>query len=166
MPVWLSDEHLIQLGPTDLCQDIFQLYISAEMLLNTQKLYQDLPKNENNVFSFIYNIFDTFVRLKPFKLEPDNMPLNERIMIRVRTSISVLKRYLHTKTHFFVKLKHNNDTIGISEINLKPLVREDSLQQFLHTNENAIASMQCNCILNETQCKEGRGDCQKGKIVL
>lgn len=152
----------MQLGPLDTCQDIFLLYITAEIARNLNQLVQEFKENGNNDFTFIYNILDTFVRLKSFRIESDNLPLNETIVLRIKTSLPVLMNYLHTKSHFFVRLKSNNKTIGQSEVNLKPLVTTSCISEFKLLNKNATTTMNHYCILRNVSSKENSENYRKG----
>ncbi|XP_014230772.1 centrosomal protein of 120 kDa-like isoform X1 [Trichogramma pretiosum] len=161
VPLWLPDEHLIQLGPLELCQDVFQLYIATHALTHLTSFFDEFPKSENNNFVIVLNILGTFIRLKPFKMESDNISINEKIVIKIRTSLPVLRDYLLTRPHFIVKLKHENVTIGISEVNLKSLIKVDDLQCFIEMESNYVP-VEFNCIFKHVCSKGGKGDCQGG----
>lgn len=146
----------------DTCQDIFLLYITAETARNLNQLAQEFRENGISDFTFIYNILDTFVRLKSFRIESDNLSLNETIVIRIKTSLPVLMNYLHTKSHFFVRLKSNNKTVAQSEVNLKSLVTTSCLSEFKLLNKNAATTMSHYCVLKNVHVKESNENYKKG----
>ncbi|XP_076620129.1 rha isoform X1 [Colletes latitarsis] len=70
--------------------------------------------------------------------------LNEKIVIRIRSSLKVLKSYLQAKPFLFVYLKCKDNIIGQSEVNLQPLVPTDDIQEFLKiTSNNNTLNQRC-----------------------
>ncbi|XP_008207344.1 centrosomal protein of 120 kDa [Nasonia vitripennis] len=161
-PVWLEDECLIQLGPLETCHDMFLLNIITEAATNLNYLNQEFKENGNNDFAFSYNVFDTIIKLKPFRPEFDKILINEKITIKIRTSMTVLMNYLYTKPHFFVKLKHKSFMIGQSEVDLRFLITTSSLQEFRQLNKNATSALDHYCVFKNLHSKECKGDYRRG----
>lgn len=160
--MWLEDEHLIQLGPLETCQDMFLLNIITETATNLNYLKQEFKENGNNDFAFSYNVFDIIIKIKPFRPELDKISINEKVTIKIRTSMAVLMNYLYTKPHFLVKLKHKSFTIGQSEVDLRFLITTSSLQEFRQMNKNATSSLDHYCVFKNVHSKESRGDHRRG----
>ena len=118
----------------------------------------EFKENGYSNFNLVYNILNTTVRLKPFTLESDNIHLNERTCIKMRSSLSVLMSYFNTKSHFFVKLKTSNATLRKAEVNLKSLISTNSTQEFKQINKNSISVIDHFCILKNVQSQESKGN--------
>ncbi|XP_014217743.2 centrosomal protein of 120 kDa [Copidosoma floridanum] len=161
IPKWLQDEHLIQLGALDTCHDVFLLHITAETLTNLGQIKQESRESNNNDLTLIYNIFEMFFKLKSFKLESDSIYLNQKIVIKIRSSISVLANYLNSKSHFFVKLKYNNVAVAQSEISLQSLLDPNYLQNMKQINKYPASAIEYRCVLKNIHSKESKGDYKK-----
>ncbi|XP_012528334.2 LOW QUALITY PROTEIN: centrosomal protein of 120 kDa [Monomorium pharaonis] len=147
IPYLHPDEQLIQLGPLDTCCELFILSITAICIENLHLL---LPEhlNKHSTMHFSYRVLDNNVELKPFKIESGKcyfMP--EKVIIRIRSSLSVLKQYLQLKPYLLIYLKHENNVIAESSINLQSLVSADSLQEFLKCAANATTTLHEHCFL-------------------
>lgn len=166
IPKWLQDEHLIQLGPLETCRDIFLLQITAETLTNLNYCIKEYKNNEdNNDFILIYNIFEMFFKLKPFKLNSDYVYLNQKIFIKIRSSVTVIADYINSKSNFLVRLKTRNVTIGQSEIKLLSLLSPSYLHNMKETNKNTVSAIEYNCILKNVRSKECNEDWKKGNSI-
>lgn len=74
--------------------------------------------------------------------------LNEKIVIRIRSSLKVLKDYLQQKPFLFIYLKYKENILGQSEVNLKPLIPTDNIEEFLKITESSNSTLQQRCYLN------------------
>nr|XP_033341936.1 centrosomal protein of 120 kDa-like isoform X2 [Megalopta genalis]XP_033341937.1 centrosomal protein of 120 kDa-like isoform X2 [Megalopta genalis]XP_033341938.1 centrosomal protein of 120 kDa-like isoform X2 [Megalopta genalis] len=149
-PILLRNERLIQLGPLDTCHELFLINITAisaaniDLLLPT-KYYLDL---KNNLY-FWCKILENDVYFNQSKKEyGDLWALNEKIVIRIRTSLKVLRSYLQVKPLLIIYLKYKNNIIAESEVNMQPLVPTDNIEKFLKTSENNSTILNYRCHLH------------------
>ncbi|KOC59380.1 Centrosomal protein of 120 kDa [Habropoda laboriosa] len=97
-PVLLRDERLIQLGPLDICHELFLMSITAvsatnvDSLLTTELYCMDI---KNNLY-FWCKILENDVYFNQSKKESGQLwILNEKIVIRIRSSLKIFKEYLN-----------------------------------------------------------------------
>ncbi|PBC34330.1 Centrosomal protein of [Apis cerana cerana] len=113
IPILLRDERLIQLGPLNICHELFLMNITAISAMHVDSLlpmkyYTDM---KNNLY-FWCKILENDVYFNQSKKEyGDLWSLNEKIVIRIR--------------------------IGQSEINLQSLIPTDNIEEFLKITENS-----------------------------
>lgn len=165
-PIWIDGQHLIQLGPLESCHDLFLLNITAVSAMNLNELTQEFKENSNDDFNFVYNILDTCISLKPLKIESPDVYINEKISLKIRTSLPLFMKYLTEKSHFFVRLKNKSTTIFQAELNLKPLVHASCSQDFGPKNKNTISAMEYHCVFKTISSKENQECFKKGIINL
>lgn len=131
------------------------------------ELTQEFKENSNDDYTFFYNVLDTRIILKPFKIESGNLLINEKISLKIRTSFALFINYLITKPHFFVGFKNKFTTIAQSELSLKPLVHASCLQEFKQQNKNSVSAMEYCCIFKNMHMKENQECHKKGfKFVI
>ncbi|XP_067209516.1 centrosomal protein of 120 kDa isoform X2 [Linepithema humile] len=136
IPYLYPDEQLIQLGSLNTCYELFLLSITAVYIENLPLL---LPEhlNKDNAVHFSYRVLENDVELKPFKIQSEKPDfLHEKVVVRIRSSLSVLKHYLQAEPHLLIFLKHKNSIIAESSVNLESLVVTDNLQEFLKCTAN------------------------------
>jgi len=136
IPHLYPDEQLIQLGSLNTCHELFLLSITAVYMENLHLL---LPEhlNKDSVVHFSYRVLENDVELKPFKIQSEKPHfLHEKVVVRVRSSLSVLKHYLQSEPRLLIFLKHENSVIAESSLNLESLVVTDNLQEFLKCTAN------------------------------
>lgn len=146
-PYLYPDEQLIQLGPLDTCYELFLLSITAMCIENLHLL---LPEhlNKHSVVRFLYRVLENDVELKSFKTESGKSHfVPEKVVVRIRSSLSVLKHYLQLKPYLLIYLKHENSVIAESSVNLQSLVSADSLQEFLKCADNGSTILHEQCFL-------------------
>lgn len=136
IPCLYPDEQLIQLGSLNTCHELFLLNITAVYIENLHLLLpEDL--NRDNVVHFSYRVLENDVELEPFKIQSEKPHfLHEKVIVRIRSSLSVLKHYLQSEPHLLIFLKHENSVIAESSVNLGPLVVTDNVQEFLKCTAN------------------------------
>ncbi|KAF3429867.1 hypothetical protein E2986_10034 [Frieseomelitta varia] len=137
-PVLLRDERLIQLGPLDACHELFLMNITAISATYIDPL---LPmKHYADVKSDLYfwcKILENDVHFNQSKNEyGDTWALNEKIVIRIRSSLKVFKEYLRLKPFLLIYLKYKENILSQSEVNLQPLIPTDNVEEFLKISEN------------------------------
>ncbi|KYM97554.1 hypothetical protein ALC62_11848 [Cyphomyrmex costatus] len=147
IPYLHPDEQLIQLGPLDTCCELFILSIMA---MYTGNLHLLLPENLNkhSTMRFSYRVLENDVELKSFKTKfgkSDFIP--EKVIMRIRSSLSVLKQYLQLTPYLLIYLKHENGIIAESSVNLQSLVPTDSYQEFLKCATHASTTLNEQCFL-------------------
>lgn len=144
-PYLIPDEGLIQLGPTESCQDLFILNVSTETVGNLKLLKVPAKTNHDKKYTFYYKILDNDIQSKPFKNDLKNWSMNEKIVIRIRTSFLVFKNYLQYRPNIFIIFKHGDSILGETSINYRPLFDVPDEQGFFDKikNKKAILSERC-----------------------
>nr|CAD7400045.1 unnamed protein product [Timema cristinae] len=130
-----TEEGIIQIGPEDMGSDIFLLTILVGVANNLELL---LPDNldgrlEDNQFHFRYNILGYTIHTKLFSLTPDSnvvVPANEKIVVRIRSSLEMLKEYFTELSELKFHLMLEEEEIGYTGMSLKMLVPTDDLTMF------------------------------------
>nr|CAD7455950.1 unnamed protein product [Timema tahoe] len=130
-----TEEGIIQIGPEDMGSDIFLLTILVGVASNLQLL---LPDNldgrvEDTEFHFRYNILGYTIHTKPFSLTPGSnivVPANEKIVVRIRSSLEMLKEYFTELSELKFHLMLEEEEIGYTGMSLKMLVPTDDLTMF------------------------------------
>ncbi|XP_058799489.1 centrosomal protein of 120 kDa [Phymastichus coffea] len=153
-PVWLKEEQLIQLGPIETCHDLFLLTIIIESANNLIQLIPNVSELEKDHFSFFYNILDTIISVKPFRLVSNNIYFNEKEVIKIRSSYSTLIHYLNTKPYFFIKLKKGNMIIAQSEIDMKSFIAVNYTEDLKQFQKNMPFTADYCCILQSVHSKD------------
>lgn len=151
VPYLHPDEQLIQLGSLDTCCELFILSITTMCIENLHLL---LPEylNKCSIVRFSYRVLENDVELKPFKTESGKSYfVPEKVVVRIRSSLSVLKQYLQLKPYLLICLKHENNVIAESSVNLQPLISADNLQGFLKCTADASTSLHERCFINKTK---------------
>ncbi|XP_076394230.1 rha isoform X2 [Megachile rotundata] len=150
VPVLLHDERLIQLGPINTCYELFLLSIKAISAMNLHSLLPTNCTDINNDLYFWCKLLENDMYFnRPKKDCGDLWVLNEKIVIRIRSSLRVLKDYLELKPFLFIYLKYKEDILGESEVNLQPLVPTDSIEEFLKNTESSSSILQQRCYLRK-----------------
>lgn len=150
-PVLLRDERLIQLGPLYTCHELFLMSITAISATNIDSLvpmkyYTDMKSN----LYFWCKILENEVYFNQSKKEyGDHWLLNEKIVIRIRSSLRLFKEYLQLKPFLFIHLKYKDNIIGQSEVNLQPLIPTDNIEEFLKLSENNSSILNHRCYLHK-----------------
>lgn len=144
------------MGPLSNCHELFLMNIIAisatniDLLLPT-KYYTDM---KNNLY-FWCKILENDVYFNQAKKEYGELwVLNEKIVIRIRSSLGVLKSYLQMKPFLFIHLKYKDNIIGRSKINLQPLIPTDNIEEFLETCKNNSSTLNQRCYLHKKDVTE------------
>lgn len=149
IPYLHPDEQLIQVGPPNTCCELFLLSITATC---TENLHLLLPEHLNNhdVVHFLYRILENDIELKSFNIEFERSRIfHEKVIVRIQSSLNVLKHYLQSKPNLLIFLKHENNIIAESLVNLQSLVPVDNLQEFLKCTTNASIILHERCFLTK-----------------
>ncbi|XP_011868150.1 PREDICTED: centrosomal protein of 120 kDa-like isoform X2 [Vollenhovia emeryi] len=166
IPYLHPDEQLIQLGPVDTCCELFILSITA---VCTEHLHLLLPEylNKCSTVRFLYQVLENDVELTPFKTESGKFHfVPEKVVVRIRSSLSVLKQYLQLKPDLLIHLKHESNVVAESSVNLQSLVPADSLQEFLRCTASASTTLNEQCFLIKQNSKPIENQHQKSYLDL
>ncbi|XP_076640819.1 rha isoform X1 [Halictus rubicundus] len=118
---------------------------NIDLLLPT-KYYSDLKNN----LHFWCKILENDVYFNQSKKEYGELwALNEKIVIRIRTSLKVLRSYLQVKPLLIIYLKYKSNVIAESEVNMQPLAPTDNIEEFLKTSENNSSILNYRCHLHK-----------------
>lgn len=168
-PILLRDERLIQLGPSNICYELFLMSITAISATHIDSLlpikyYTDMKNN----LQFWCKILENDVYFNQSKKEyGDFWTINEKIVIRIRSSLKVFKEYLQLKPFLFIYLKYKNNIVGQSEVNLQPLIPTDNIEEYLKITENTSIILNQRCYLYKTNLIENNEiDCRNPYIDL
>lgn len=166
IPYLHPNEQLIQVGPPNICYELFLLSITATC---TENLHLLLPEHLSNrgVVRFLYRVLENDVELKSFNIESERSCIfHEKVIVRIRSSLSVLKHYLQLKPHLLIFLKHENNIIAESLVNLQSLIPVDNLQEFLKCTANASIILHERCFLTKLNATEKPIENQHQKSYL
>lgn len=163
VPYLNPDEQLIQLGPLNICCELFLLSIAATCIENLHLLLPEHLTDKDSVARLSYRVLENDVELKSFKTDGRISSPHEKVIVRIRSSLSVLKHYLQLKPHMSIFLKHENNVIADSLVNLRSLVPTDNLQEFLKCTANASAVLHERCFLTKPDLTEkpAESQCQR-----
>ncbi|KAL6436896.1 hypothetical protein ACFW04_004925 [Cataglyphis niger] len=160
------DEQLIQVGPPNICCELFLLSITATCIENLHLLLPERLSN-HSVVHFFYRVLENDVELKPFSIEfKESRTFYEKVIVKIQSSLSVLKCYLQSKPHFFIFLKLEDSIIAESLVNLQSLVPVDNLQEFLKCTTNASIIFDERCFLTKLNTTEKPIENQKSYLDL
>ncbi|KAF7401559.1 hypothetical protein HZH68_007379 [Vespula germanica] len=149
-PSLIYEERLIQLGPLNLCNEIFLLNIISNTVINLDAL---LLENSNGDIkenlSIWYYILENDVKLKPFIKDTEKtLILNEKIVVRIRSSLDTLRSYLLLKPYLNVSLKYKDNIVSQFQINLQPLIND--IPNFLEFTNGKTTVLNERYYLNQT----------------
>lgn len=139
-PYLIKNEGLIQLGPIETCQKLLVLNITTGTVGNLYNL-KTIKPNDDKKYFLSYKIFDNDIQSKSFKVDNKNFAINEKIVIRVRTSYDVLNTYLKYHSNFLITLKCCESIMGETCVNYKPLVDAKNEEHFYDNINNGKAVM-------------------------
>ncbi|XP_017766393.1 PREDICTED: LOW QUALITY PROTEIN: centrosomal protein of 120 kDa [Eufriesea mexicana] len=168
-PILLRDERLIQLGPLNICYELFLMSITAISATHIDSL---LPIKYNtdmkNDLQFWCKILENDVYFNQSKKEyGDYWILNEKIVIRIRSSLKIFKEYLQLKPFLLIYLKYKNSILGQSKVNLQPLIPTDNIEEYLKITENTSIILNQRCYLYKTDLIENNEiDCRNSYLDL
>ncbi|XP_072288993.1 centrosomal protein of 120 kDa [Eucyclogobius newberryi] len=122
-PVLVSDRGFHQIGPEDLCPDMFVLSVTVAFATKLQQLIpSDLKLSaEGSDFYFYYSLLGNDITSEPFHslLTPAFEP--ERASVRIRSSKQVLQRFLRQENCLQIHLCCGSLSLGSADVALSPL---------------------------------------------
>ncbi|XP_069562020.1 centrosomal protein of 120 kDa [Brachyistius frenatus] len=121
--VLISDQGYHQVGPADLCADIFILSVTVAFATKLEQLISSATKlsAEGSEFFFYYNLLGNDITSEPFHnlLSPDFEP--ERASVRIRSSEQMLRAFLSQQPGLQIHLCCGNHSLGSTDVSLSAL---------------------------------------------
>ncbi|KAK7933345.1 hypothetical protein WMY93_004241 [Mugilogobius chulae] len=122
-PVLVSEKGFHQIGPEDLCSDMFVLSVTVAFATKLQQLIpSDLKlSSEGSDFYFYYTLLGNDITSEPFHslLTPAFEP--ERASVRIRSSKQVLQRFLRQESCLQIHLCCGSLSLASADVSLAPL---------------------------------------------
>ena len=122
LPHLIEEENIIQLGPLSTCQSLYLLQITAETAQNLHLLKPEKSEYPGANYRLWYRILENDVQLQTFDTLKNTWILNEKVIIRIRSSHQVLKNYLEEQPNIMLILQHKETILSHCEIDLRPLL--------------------------------------------
>ncbi|KAL7885082.1 hypothetical protein AOLI_G00078520 [Acnodon oligacanthus] len=120
-----EDEGYHQIGPADLCKDMFILSVTVAFATNLEQLISSSAKlaSEGSEFFFFYSLLDNDVTSEPFQnlICPNFEP--ERASVRIRSNDKPLRAFLSQQHNLQIHLCCGNQSLGRTDIPLAALVK-------------------------------------------
>ncbi|XP_053480960.1 centrosomal protein of 120 kDa isoform X2 [Ictalurus furcatus] len=119
-----EDEGYHQIGPADLCKDLFVLSVTVAFATRLEQLISSSTKlaNEGSEFFFFYTLLGNDVTSEPFQnlISPNFEP--ERASVRIRSNDKVL-RVFFSQQNLQIHLCCGNQSLGSTEVSLAALMK-------------------------------------------
>lgn len=121
--ILIPDQGYHQVGPADLCTDMFVLSVTVAFATKLEQLVPSTMKlsAEGSEFFFYYSLLGNDITSEPFYnlLSPDFEP--ERASVRIRSSKQILKAFLSQQPSLQIHLCCGNHSLGSTDISLSAL---------------------------------------------
>uniref|UniRef100_A0AAX7T8C6 C2 domain-containing protein n=1 Tax=Astatotilapia calliptera TaxID=8154 RepID=A0AAX7T8C6_ASTCA len=121
--ILIPDQGYHQVGPADLCTDMFVLSVTVAFATKLEQLVPSTMKlsAEGSEFFFYYSLLGNDITSEPFHnlLSPDFEP--ERASVRIRSSKQILKAFLSQQPSLQIHLCCGNHSLGSTDISLSAL---------------------------------------------
>uniref|UniRef100_A0A3B4BSN4 Centrosomal protein of 120 kDa n=1 Tax=Pygocentrus nattereri TaxID=42514 RepID=A0A3B4BSN4_PYGNA len=136
-----EDEGYHQIGPADLCKDMFILSVTVAFATNLEQLISSSAKlaSEGSEFFFFYSLLDNDVTSEPFQnlISPNFEP--ERASVRIRSNDKLLRAFFSQQQNLQIHLCCGNQSLGRTDIPLAALVKNSvDLAKEAATTEGAF----------------------------
>ncbi|XP_017324346.2 centrosomal protein of 120 kDa [Ictalurus punctatus] len=119
-----EDEGYHQIGPAELCKDLFVLSVTVAFATRLEQLISSSTKlaNEGSEFFFFYTLLGNDVTSEPFQnlISPNFEP--ERASVRIRSNDKVL-RVFFSQQNLQIHLCCGNQSLGSTEVSLAALMK-------------------------------------------
>ncbi|XP_060737257.1 centrosomal protein of 120 kDa isoform X1 [Tachysurus vachellii] len=120
-----EDEGYHQIGPADLCKDLFVLSVTVAFATRLEQLISSSTKlgNEGSDFFFFYTLLGNDVTSEPFQnlINPNFEP--ERASVRIRSNDKVLRVFFRQQQNFQIHLCCGNHSLGSTDVSLAALMK-------------------------------------------
>nr|6EWI_A Chain A, Centrosomal protein 120 [Oreochromis niloticus]6EWI_B Chain B, Centrosomal protein 120 [Oreochromis niloticus] len=121
--ILIPDQGYHQVGPADLCTDMFVLSVTVAFPTKLEQLVPSTMKlsAEGSEFFFYYSLLGNDITSEPFHnlLSPDFEP--ERASVRIRSSKQILKAFLSQQPSLQIHLCCGNHSLGSTDVSLSAL---------------------------------------------
>uniref|UniRef100_A0A3P8VQ03 Centrosomal protein 120 n=1 Tax=Cynoglossus semilaevis TaxID=244447 RepID=A0A3P8VQ03_CYNSE len=121
--VLIPDQGYHQVGPSDLCSDMFILSVTIAFASKLEQLMPSTTKlsAEGSDFFFYYSLLGNDITSEPFHnlLSPDFEP--ERASVRIRSSKQILLSFLSHQPSLQIHLCCGNHSLGSTDVSLSAL---------------------------------------------
>ncbi|XP_049342117.1 centrosomal protein of 120 kDa isoform X1 [Astyanax mexicanus] len=118
-----EDEGYHQIGPADLCKDMFVLSVTVAFATKLEQLISSRTKlaSEGSEFFFFYSLLGNDVTSEPFQnlISPNFEP--ERASVRIRSSERLLHVFLSQQKNLQIHLCCGDQSLGRTEISIAAL---------------------------------------------
>uniref|UniRef100_A0A3Q3EQM5 Centrosomal protein 120 n=1 Tax=Labrus bergylta TaxID=56723 RepID=A0A3Q3EQM5_9LABR len=119
----IPDQGYHQVGPADLCSDMFVLSVTVAFATKLEQLIPSTMKlsAEGSEFFFYYSLLSNDITSEPFHnlLSPDFEP--ERASVRIRSSKQILQAFLSQQPGLEIHLCCGNHSLGSTDVSLSAL---------------------------------------------
>ncbi|XP_034547360.1 centrosomal protein of 120 kDa [Notolabrus celidotus] len=119
----IPDQGHHQVGPADLCTDMFVLSVTVAFATKLEQLIPSTMKlsSEGSEFFFYYSLLGNDITSEPFSnlLSPDFEP--ERASVRIRSSKQILQTFLSQQPGLEIHLCCGNHSLGSTDVSLSAL---------------------------------------------
>ncbi|XP_063233661.1 centrosomal protein of 120 kDa-like isoform X2 [Bacillus rossius redtenbacheri] len=134
-PRLVSERGSIQIGPQSSCSDVFLLTVVVGEACHLHLLLTGDASSQNDIrtFHFCYTICGNTVNTKNFSLDPSCVaitPADEKIKIRIRSSLSALKMYFDKQSVMPFQLISGDEEVASTTVNLKTLIPTEDVEEF------------------------------------
>ncbi|KAK3540585.1 hypothetical protein QTP70_034343 [Hemibagrus guttatus] len=120
-----EDEGYHQIGPADLCKDLFVLSVTVAFATRLEQLISGSTKlaNEGSDFFFFYTLLGNDVTSEPFQnlINPNFEP--ERASVRIRSNDKVLRVFFSQQQNLQIHLCCGDQSLGSTEVSLAALMK-------------------------------------------
>uniref|UniRef100_A0A3P8U4X6 Centrosomal protein 120 n=1 Tax=Amphiprion percula TaxID=161767 RepID=A0A3P8U4X6_AMPPE len=121
--VLVPDQGYHQVGPADLCTDVFVLSVTVAFATKLEQLIPSTRKlsAEGSDFFFYYSLLGNDITSEPFHnlLSPDFEP--ERASVRILSSKQILQSFLSQQPSLQIHLCCGNHSLGSTDVSLSAL---------------------------------------------
>ncbi|KAF4110425.1 centrosomal protein of 120 kDa [Onychostoma macrolepis] len=123
-----EEEGFHQIGPEDVCSDMFVLSVTVAFATKLEQLISSSTKlsSEGTEFFFYYTLLGNDVTSEPFQnlLSPNFEP--ERASIRIRSSERVLRLFLGQQPFLQIHLCCGSQSLGSTDVSLAGLIKSSA----------------------------------------
>lgn len=165
MPYLVEEERLIQLGPIASCRHLFLLEIIAGTAQNLH-LFREQTRDAPGDYSLWYRILENDVHLKSFGNLEKRLAVEEKAVVRIRSSIGILRQYLWERPNFLVIMQQRDCILGHSEVDLRGLLPTEITDDSLRNGTSIDNAMTCRCVLKKQTTPRNIGDSQDNEAFL
>ncbi|XP_066499742.1 centrosomal protein of 120 kDa [Hoplias malabaricus] len=122
-----EDEGYHQIGPADICKDMFVLSVTLAFASNLEQLISSLKKltTEGSEFFFFYSLLGNDVTSEPFQNLISSNFEPERASVRIRSNEKLLRVFLSQQQNLEIHLCCGNHSLGKTDIPLAALAKKN-----------------------------------------